>query len=130
VHSTPPPSSRPKATVMPAPLVSARPNSAVPKITPHEPVKVYGGPSPIKRPSSATPGGGANRFVKDKFCIFENKSFVFSTPQDKKSNEVVRKSVLPAGKGSEPEKRHKELAKQKEVSVKKKDSINKNRFSF
>jgi hypothetical protein len=31
---------------------------------PQKPVKVYGGPSPMKRPVSATPGGGANRFVK------------------------------------------------------------------
>jgi hypothetical protein len=38
------------------------------RASPHEPVKVYGGPSPLKRPASATPGGGANRFVGDDDC--------------------------------------------------------------
>jgi hypothetical protein len=46
----------------PPPPASARPSSVASK---EAAVKVYGGPSAIKRPSSATPGGAANRLVKD-----------------------------------------------------------------
>jgi hypothetical protein len=45
----------------PPPPASARPSSVASK---EAAVKVYGGPSAIKRPSSATPGGAANRFIK------------------------------------------------------------------
>jgi len=38
------------------------------RASPHGPIKVYGGPSPLKRPASATPGGGANRFVINDNC--------------------------------------------------------------
>jgi hypothetical protein len=51
------------------PPASARPSSAIgSRASPQEPVKVYKGPSPMKRPASATPGGGANRLVRDDKC--------------------------------------------------------------
>lgn len=69
----PPPISRPlvvpKPNIMHPPPASARPSSAIgSRASPQEPVKVYKGPSPMKRPASATPGGGANRLVRDDKC--------------------------------------------------------------
>ncbi len=57
-------SSAPKTNPLHPPPSSARPSSAMGARPPlQEPIKGAGGPSPYKRPTSATPGGGANRFV-------------------------------------------------------------------
>ncbi|CAF1122215.1 unnamed protein product [Rotaria sordida] len=105
-HPNPPPISRPsgvpKVNVMPPPPapVSARPNSVASKASPYEPMKAYGGASPMKRPVSANP------------------TAVNRGSQERKLNEVNRKSIISADKESEIDKRRKELAKQKEAREK------------
>ncbi|CAF4682464.1 unnamed protein product [Rotaria sp. Silwood1] len=106
VHPTPPPIPRPlvvpKPNVIspPHPPISARPSSAASKVSPYEPVKAYGGVSPIKRPVSAAPAA-ANR-----------------GSQEKKLSEANRKPIIAVDKENEIEKRRKELAKQKEAREK------------
>ncbi|CAM4777694.1 unnamed protein product [Rotaria magnacalcarata] len=105
-HPNPPAISRPVSAprtnpVLLPPPISSRPNSAAPRVIPHEPVRVYPGPSPIKRPVSATPSAAVNR-----------------VSQDKKSNDAIRKPVLSVDKENEIEKRRRELAKQKEAREK------------
>ncbi len=80
-HPNPPPMSRPlvvpKPSVVHPPPASARPSSVMGAKPPvQEPVKVYGGPSAIKRPASATPGGAsANRFVQNYKSSLRNEEF-------------------------------------------------------
>ncbi|CAF3681032.1 unnamed protein product [Rotaria sordida] len=105
-HPNPPPISRPsgvpKPNVMPPPPapVSARPNSVASKASPYEPMKAYGGASPMKRPVSANP------------------TAVNRGSQERKLNEANRKSIISADKESEIDKRRKEPAKQKEAREK------------
>ncbi|CAF2765027.1 unnamed protein product [Rotaria sp. Silwood2] len=99
MHPNPPPIPRPLAVpkpfVTPPPPGSARPSSAASRQSPHEPVKAYGGASPMKRPVSATPAS-ANR-----------------GSQEKKLSEANRKPIISVDKENEIDKRRQELAKQK-----------------
>ena len=67
-HPTPLPTPRPavvaKSNLLPPPA-SARPSSVMDAKPPpmYEPVKAHGAPLAHRRPASATPGGGHNRFV-------------------------------------------------------------------